>query len=353
MKQKVDFFNDIETYMIGLLRYGILDVQPDRLLQSADVDWDKMMDFAAAQGLLAWVWDGICKLPKENQPPRIKSINWGLSAQEIWDEYHVHEQVLREIIDICLQNNIKLLLFKGIALSKFYPKPESRPSGDIDFFLFNDYEKGNFLFAKKNVSKTNKRTGFDYKGVHIENHRIFLNAYTELQVNALSYLEESLNDVFKTAEGYYVMSPITCIVYQVMHLIAHVIDVTNPASMRLIVDVGMTLIYYRDEVNANDLKEVLIRLKIVDFFTLVVGCAEVILRKDFSYYKFEQVSADDIQVMFKLLMSLDDGFVPVPERPFGYRVHYYISNFKSYYSVLKYIPSMRNRFLKKAFEVIF
>lgn len=353
MKQKVDFFNDIESYMIGLLRYGVLDVRPDCLLQSADVDWDKLMDLAAAQGLLAWVWDGICKLPKENQPPRIKSINWGLSAQQIWDAYSLHKQVLKEIIDICHQNNIKLLLFKGIALSKFYPKPESRPSGDIDFFLFDNYEKGNILFAKKNVSKTNKRTGFDYKGVHIENHRIFLNAYTELQVNALSYLETSLNDVTETAEGYYVMNPISCLVYQVMHIIAHVVDVTNPASMRLIVDLGMTLIYYRDVVNTNELNKVLTHLRLVDFFVLVIGCAELILGKDFSYYKYKQVSSSDINEMFKLLMLLDGTFVSVPERSFGNRVHFYVSNFKSYYSVLKYIPSMSNRFLKKTIEVIF
>ena len=352
MKQEAGWFNEIETYMMGLLRYGVLDVQPDHLLQSADVDWDKMMDLAAAQGLLAWVWDGICKLPKENQPPRIQSINWGLSAQEIWDGYHVHERVLREIIDICHQNNIKLLLFKGIALSKFYPKPESRPSGDIDFFLFNDYEKGNNIFAKKNVTRTNKRTGFDYKGVHIENHRIFLNTYTKLQVDALSYLETSLKDCSKTEEGYYVMSPTACLVYQVMHLVAHVIDVTNPASMRLIVDVGMTLIYYRDVINVNELEEVLMRLKIDDFFTLVISCAEIILKKDFSCYQFKRIPDDDVKVMFKLLMCLDGDFVPVPERSFWYRVWFYLSNFKSYYSVIKYIPYMRNRFLKKAIEVI-
>ena len=225
MNQKVDFFNDIEIYMIGLLRYGVLDKRPEQLFPSSEVDWDKMMDIAATQGILAWVWDGICKLPKENQPSRLLSINWGLSAQEVWDRYNVHVNVLRQMIEICVQNNIRLLLFKGIALSELYPRPESRPSGDIDIYLFEDYERGDQLFAHSNVTKTNKRTGFDYKGVHIENHRIFLNTYTEIQKNAIAYLEESLKDVTLTKDGYYVMSPIASIVYQVMHFMAHLDDV--------------------------------------------------------------------------------------------------------------------------------
>ena len=167
MKQKVDFFNDIETYMIGLLRYGVLDERPEQLLPSSEVDWDKMMDIAATQGILAWVWDGICKLPKENQPSRLYSINWGLSAQEIWDRYYVQRQVLRQILDVCSKNSIRILLFKGIALSELFPKPESRPAGDIDIYLFDDYKRGDELFARTNVTRTNKRTGFDYQGVHI------------------------------------------------------------------------------------------------------------------------------------------------------------------------------------------
>ena len=77
MKVESFIFTEIETYMLGLLRYGILGERPSQLLPSTEVDWEKMLDVAATQGLLAWVWDGISMLPKENQPPRLSSINWG------------------------------------------------------------------------------------------------------------------------------------------------------------------------------------------------------------------------------------------------------------------------------------
>lgn len=338
--------------MLEFVRAGVLERTPN-IDGFGEIDWDELMDLSANQGVLAWVWDGICKLPKEKKPPRQQVINWGLSAQDVWDRYDYQKQVLMGIIDICRQNDIRLLLFKGIALSEFYPKPKSRSSSDIDFYLFEDYEKGNSLFAKLNVSKTNKRTGFDYKGVHIENHRIFLNAYTAFQVNAINYLEESLKDVTKTADGYYVMSPVACIVYQVMHLIAHVVDVTNPASLRLLVDIGMTLEHYRDEINNSELKEVLIRLQIDDFFSLVIDSVGFILGEDFSYFKYKQIPTEDREAMFRLVLSMDRFFVPVPKRSFGERVHFYGSNFKYYHTILKYVPNMRNRFFKKSVEVIF
>lgn len=353
MRQKIVLFNELESYMIELLRYGVLDEKPERLKLSSEVDWDRMMDIASSQGILAWVWDGICKLPKEFLPPRQQSINWGLSAQEIWDRYKTQKKVLRQMIDVCIQNNIRLLLFKGIALSEFYPHPESRPSSDIDIYLFEDYSLGDQLFAHENVTKTKKRTGFDYNGVHIENHRVFLNAYTKIQKDAIDYLDESLKDVIQTKDGYYIMNPISCVVYQVMHFIAHIIDVSNPASLRFILDIGMTIKNNRDEIDDNELCNILKRLGITKFFSIIIGTAEFLLRQDFSRFKYEQVTEKEIKAMICLVQRTNTFFIPVPQRPFRERVRFYISNIKYYNIVLRYVPNMWNRFLKKAIEVIF
>lgn len=353
MKRNEVLFDGLEEYMIALLRYGVLDERPTILQPSSQVEWDRMMDIASSQGILAWVWDGICKLPKEFQPPRQQAINWGLSAQEIWDRYNTQKHVLMQIIDVCNQNNIRLLLFKGIALSEFYPHPESRPSSDIDIYLFEDYSRGDRLFAHENVTKTKKRTGFDYNGVHIENHRVFLNAYTKIQKDAIVYLDESLKDVMQTKDGYYIMSPISCVVYQVMHFIAHIIDVSNPASLRFILDIGMTLKNNRDEIDDNELYNILKRLGITKFFSIIIGTEELLMRLDFSRYKYEQVAENEIKAMVHLVQKTNIFFIPVPKRSFRERIRFYISNIRFYNIVLKNVPNMWNRFLKKAIEVIF
>ena len=348
VKQKALLFDDIEAYMIGLLRYGVLDVRPDELLASTDVDWEKMMDIVAAQGVLAWVWDGICKLPKVNQPPRIMSINWGLSAQEIWDRYEVHKKVLRQLINICTQNHVRLLLFKGIALSELFPKPESRPSGDIDIYLFEDYNKGDELFAHINVSKTNKRTGFDYYGVHIENHRIFLNTYYKKQVEAIKYLEGTLDSVIQTEDGYYIMSPMANIVYQVMHFIAHFDDASASLSLKFVVDFGVTLRHNYNKVSAEELGKVLGQLKIVNVFCLMLSMVEVVMGLKYNSYRFLSIPSEDVKSIFHLVMHRPKEFIPLADRKFSDRVLFYYSRYRQYNKLFKYLPFSRWSFIVKS-----
>ena len=348
MKEDGVLFDEMETYMLALLRYGVLDEKPLVLQPSSQVDWDRMMDVASAQGLLAWVWDGICKLPKEFHPPRQQAINWGLSAQETWDRYAKQKRVLMQMVDICHQNNIRLLLFKGIALSELFLRPESRPSGDIDIYLFEDYSRGDELFAHSNVTRTNKRTGFDYEGVHIENHRIFLNTYTKLQVNAINYLETTLDSAVLTKDGYYIMSPIACIVYQVMHFIAHFDDASASLSLKFVVDFGITLNSYSKEINTSDLYGALSQLDIVGVFDLMLTMVEEIMALRFDEYRYKNIPQEDVVSVFQLIMSREKNFVPLIERNFRSRVAFYYLRFRQFDNLYKYLPVSRLKFAMKA-----
>ena len=353
MKKNNVLFDGLEEYMIALLRYGVLDEKPTILQPSSQVDWDRMMDIASAQGIMAWVWDGICKLPKEFQPPRQYAINWGLSAQEIWDRYAYQKKVLMEIIDICNQNNIRLLLFKGIALSELFPNPHSRPSGDIDFYLFGDYQKGNVLFAKDNISRSNKRTGFDYKGVHIENHRIFLNAYTKKHINAIKYLESSLDDVSLTKDGYYIMSPTACIVYQVMHFMAHLDDISNPLSFRFIVDFGITMNQYQNQVHAESLKPILKQLKIIDIFCLLLSVVETEFGMNFGNYHYMQIDKRDSQAVIDLIYCRESDGGLLNQKKFFERVGVYVSQYKQHNRLFKYLPKSRFTYVSEYLHDLF
>lgn len=346
-------FNDTEAYMIALIRYGILDKKPDNIPPSAVVDWDKMMDFAAAQGVLGWVWDGICKLPKDDQPPRQQAINWGLSAQGIWDRYNKQKRVLMQMIDICNQNNIRLLLFKGIALSELFPRPESRPSGDIDIYLFEDYKRGDQIFAKENVTRTNKRTGFDYQGVHIENHRIFLNAYKKKQVNAIKYLESSLKDIRLTKDGYYIMSPIANIVYQVMHFLAHLDDISNPLSLRFVVDFGVSMTHYKDYIHPEELKVVLKSLKITEAFCLLLRLAEIIMGIDLGCYYFKRIEREDCESVINLIKSRPMQSVSLYRKSFIERVKMYSSHYIKFNRLFKYMFQNRIEYVLKSIRELF
>ena len=165
--------------IMELMRAAVLDRSP-KLPADFSINWDELMDYCAPQGILAWVWDSVCKLPQSQKPPRMQSINWALSAQEIWDTSEKQENVLKQIIEKCNNNHIRVLLLKGIGLSNLYPKPESRSCGDIDIYLFGDYEKGNMILGNNHFDETALHSELIYDGVTVENHKmlIFPNPYT-------------------------------------------------------------------------------------------------------------------------------------------------------------------------------
>ena len=238
-------------------------------------------------------------------------------------------------------------------MSELFPRPESRPSSDIDIYLFEDYERGDRLFAKDNVTKTNKRTGFDYNGIHIENHRIFLNSYTKIQERAIAYLEESLSEASITADGYYMMSPIASIVYQVMHFIAHLDDVANPLSLRFIVDFGVTLNQYQKKVSSDALKLVLLQLDIIRVFSLMLSLVEELLGLSFESYKYEKIDSKDTEAVLSLIKNRPKDFVPLVERSFMARARFYLAQYRQYDRIYKYLPKSRFEHILKSLSELF
>ena len=106
IKQESYLDNSLVLIMLEFVRAAVLERSP-HVPQNIRIDWDRLMDMAAEQGLIAWVWDGICKLPVEMQPPRQQRISWSLSAQEIWDSYGHQKSVLKEVVAVCEQNNMR------------------------------------------------------------------------------------------------------------------------------------------------------------------------------------------------------------------------------------------------------
>ena len=161
--------------MLEFVRAAVLNRIP-AVPQYFVIDWDKLMDISVEQGVLAWVWDGVCMLPNDQQPPRMYRINFGMSAQKVWDTYEKQWMVLKEIITRCEQSKIRLLLLKGIGLSILYPKPQSRSCGDIDLYPFEDFNKFNLLFQDNLKEREGKHTIFYFDDVMVENDKELLNS---------------------------------------------------------------------------------------------------------------------------------------------------------------------------------
>lgn len=302
--------------MLELLRVAVLDKEPS-LPENQVIDWDGLMDIAAAQNVLAWVWDGICKLPQAQRPPRLQNINWGLSAQEVWDKYQLQSRVLEKMVATCTENGIRLLLLKGIGLSRLYPKPESRPSSDIDIYLFDDYEKGNQLFTGHYVDRIDKHATFLIDGVLIENHYYFFEPNTEQKKGIIQYLNSSLDDVRLTNYGYYVLPPMAECVFLTLHTLKHFTEETL-LPIRNIVDFAMYLHVYRSSLNPKSCFDLMSELGLEKGFEMLVCMSEVIMGLDYSDYNYHKLPANDVEAIKHLLVS-DYAIKQSSNNPFYHR----------------------------------
>lgn len=289
--------------MLELVRAAVLERDPV-IPKGTEIDWDKLMDISAKHGLLAWVWDGMCKLPIEQQPPRQQRINWGLSAQEIWSDYGHQQTVLKDIVKVCAQNHIRLLLLKGIGLSQMYPKPESRMSSDIDIFLFGDYKKGNKVLANNSFYYGGKHSVFNYSGVTIENHQNFFIHGTKLQKRVDYYLFASTADSVLTEGGYHVLPVMAGLVHLLVHSLVHLNNPHERITVRNLVDFAYYIFFHKHHLDPVECGEVMRELGLEKSFDLLLQLSEWTLGLDYSSYRrVLTVQSEDIDNAITLIIS--------------------------------------------------
>ncbi|MCQ2273906.1 MAG: nucleotidyltransferase family protein [Bacteroidales bacterium] len=279
--------------MLELLRAAVLDRDPV-LDPAVNVDWDDLMDRASKQGILAWVYDGISKLPKEQQPPRQQRINWALSAQEIWDRYHKQKEVLADMVRVCDENGMRMLLLKGIGLSELYPKPESRPSGDIDVFFYDDFEKANDLLGRDGFVHWGKHDEWQIGGIEIENHKNFINVDSKRQRKINQFLLDSTRDSYPTEFGFSLFPPEVNFIFLMLHAMEH-FESAYPVSYKTILDLGMFLLKNQDVMDPRCLFVILKKFRLEKSFELLLQLSEYLLGIRFSSFHITTVPSHDFE----------------------------------------------------------
>lgn len=187
--------NKDTLYFIRLVRSGAgLGAAP--VSDTADTavtpgSWERIYRMAADHGLSAVVWDGICRLPAAQQPPRETRIRWALSAEKLEERYRHQQQTASKLAARFSEEGLRMLLLKGLGLSRDYPLPEHRECGDIDIYLYGESDKGDRILHEIGAHlyfDVPKHSEYVWDGVLIENHRTILNVRrnrTERELNAV------------------------------------------------------------------------------------------------------------------------------------------------------------------------
>ncbi len=148
------------------------------------VNWRDLFDTACNQGVAAIALDGIqylfeddCELVKELDRIENKSVKYDWLGQtlSIEQSYCGQESSAKELSNLLYNQGIRTIVLKGFSFSTLYPRPNHRPSNDLDCYLCGRFEDGNRIMEEMGIPVNNKdyrHSSFSFKGLHVENHKI-------------------------------------------------------------------------------------------------------------------------------------------------------------------------------------
>ena len=165
--------------LLRLVRIGSgLDSAISDTILPDSPNWQSLYPIALHQGVSAILLDAIGLLPEEVRPLKPVLLQWIGQATMMERMYARHKERIASLAELYGQQGIRMLLLKGYGCSLCYPKPEHRPMGDIDVYLFGKKDEADDLVEKRLGIKVHreyhKHSTFNYGGVEVENHAKFI-----------------------------------------------------------------------------------------------------------------------------------------------------------------------------------
>lgn len=219
-----------------------------------DEEWKEIYRQASYQGVLALAWDGVKDLPMDKG----LKLTWALNVEKIEGRYERQRMVLEELAELFAQNGLDMMIIKGYGLSLLYPEPKHRPCGDIDFYLYGEYAKGDKVLEETHNLTTdlNKHhhTVSYYKGVMLENHYDFLNIESHrsnkiIERKLINAVQENKGEEHTLSNGARIYTP--CPEFNALFLLRHAAAhfAAERIGLRHVVDWALFLHHYGSQVD--------------------------------------------------------------------------------------------------------
>lgn len=194
--------------VVALLQLLKIAIGGQSMTIPANVNWQIVLKLAQQQGVRGLVYEALELIKKETPDTKNfpdKTLLMQCYAQTLYVEkkYAEHLLLAREVAELWQRHGIKTIVFKGLAHSRYYPKPEHREFGDFDCYLLdeygnNAYKQGNDIARRCGMNVDDswyKHSHITYKSLTIENHQFFTSARrggTDKQLH--QYMVKSVGD---------------------------------------------------------------------------------------------------------------------------------------------------------------
>lgn len=195
---------DLKEVFLQLVKLGIGNAATERLPLS--IDWDKVEVLAEKQGMLGVAYDGVIRLTDSIDSsdffPLTVKLRWmGKMMQGYAQRYVLYKKAVEDLGAWYNAHGYWMMMLKGLACGMDWPKPEHRPYGDIDIYLYGrQKEADDEMVASLRLqdhgfkidNSHHHHTVFQWQGFTVENHYDFLNVHHHRSNKELEDLLKSL-----------------------------------------------------------------------------------------------------------------------------------------------------------------
>lgn len=278
---------ELQNTFLYLVRLGIRTGSPIYREIDSNIDWEAMHTLAMKHELAAIIVDGVEQVPIDQRPTKNILIQWiGEVLQGYEYRFELYQRAIAEMASFYNSHGYKMMVLKGFACSLDWPKPEHRPCGDIDIWLFGKQKEADSFLSKEKGIKIDHghhhHTVFCWRAFMVENHYDFVNVYAHKSSRELEKVFKELgkDDTHTTelcGETVYLPSANLNALFLIRHLLTHF--VSNGIILRQVIDWGLFVKNHTKEVDWKWVLGVLEEYHMRDF----VSCINAICVDDLGF----------------------------------------------------------------------
>lgn len=194
--------------------------------------------------------------------------------------YYVRRaQKMEKLIGQMNEAGIDHLLFKGYVLKDYYPVPELRSYGDIDFLIKEeDREKSNRLMLDEGFKiKTDWEPVYSYykDEEFYEIHTDVMEVDVSDKADYKGYFKQIWNHAYHVEGHTWELKPEFHFLYLLTHIAKHISG--SGAGIRMYMDIAIFIKHFGDSIDWGYIRKELEKLQFVDFENTVLTVVEVYL----------------------------------------------------------------------------
>ena len=266
----------------------------------SEIDWQELLSFAKKQTIIGIYLQGIQRLGDvANKPSEDEVMDWMGEYTKIVRRNTKTDDAVAWLAKSMHSNDIGFFVFKGQTVASYYPTPEIRTSGDVDFYVFKkDWDRAK-SFLEKEVTITDDHSGqhleFTKDGVPFEMHyhtAVFASGSKQRYWDELieNYFDDVLDHVEINGVEVPTLPPTLNAIYLFVHIYHHFLK--EGIALRQFIDWMMFFEAKHDEIVVSELTAKLERLGLLRAFKAFGAVLTVVLGMETKYFPYTLADTD-------------------------------------------------------------